>query len=642
MMRSKHALCVIMLFFSGISSLWLPLRAQSGFDLTPLRYHPAQIQAWEKAYSASQSILPSRKNNHRLQLPFFEDFSQSYALPDTTKWERYSGAFINNTYAFEPPSVNVATLDGASGRGIPYQYGSSVTRARGDSLVSLPIDLSGFSDKNNIVFSFYWESGSPGAQNNPDFQDSLVVQFRDTGQRWQTVWDTLGGIRFDTNYTFEAIALTDPIFFHEDFQFRFYCVGNNTASNFDIWHIDYIRLDDGRTTSDSLTNDVAFSYAVYSLFSGYSAIPFEHLASDSSLLANPSAYQVLRSNDQLFAVGNEVQLYARQAPQTIFDSLSFNSIINQPRVPFAVSSNNVVDSATKLQQPADLVCRFSILNDSFDTIAVNDSIELESRVDNYFAYSDNSAELTRRLSSDSLAVPFVLPVSDTVQGIYINFVPGLDSTAGEDFKVALWQGRTDQNNRRRPGNLLYNSANLEVPEFRPGDWFFHELPQGFVLPARDTFFVGLIRENSDLFVGCDLNARPVEDTAGPMPLDRFWVFESRTNSWNYWAEDVCTPMFRVATGLPTLPEDTIPYEVDTSSPGDTTSMKRLWEQDEALKVYPNPARHQLWLSMPASTPKGEWTLFALDGRRLGSGLWQGLPKQEIALPSLIEGMYYSA
>ena len=76
-----------------------------------------------------------------LELPFWEDFSTSSLVPDSTKWLIGENVNVNRGRGLNPPSINVATFDGTDMNGIPYSDLNIAGEA--DSLVSQPINLSG-------------------------------------------------------------------------------------------------------------------------------------------------------------------------------------------------------------------------------------------------------------------------------------------------------------------------------------------------------------------------------------------------------------------------------------------------------------------------------------------------------------------
>src|SRR5687767_9650007 len=77
----------------------------------------------------------SHSNNLRATLPFIDDFSTSYILPDPNKWIG-AQTYINGTYPVDPPTIGVATFDGLKSNGMPYNMGGNLNPQPADTLTS--------------------------------------------------------------------------------------------------------------------------------------------------------------------------------------------------------------------------------------------------------------------------------------------------------------------------------------------------------------------------------------------------------------------------------------------------------------------------------------------------------------------------
>ena len=142
-----------------------------------------------------------------LSLPFWDDFSSSQLIPDSSKWLVGADVNINRGRGLNPPSINVATFDGTNQYGVPYS--DMDLRGEADSLVSQPIDLSTIPIglKSTLYFSFFWQKKGNGEI--PEKEDSLRLQFKDLNGIWATVWNAVGG---DTLYidTFKQEIIQIP------------------------------------------------------------------------------------------------------------------------------------------------------------------------------------------------------------------------------------------------------------------------------------------------------------------------------------------------------------------------------------------------------------------------------------------------
>lgn len=125
-----------------------------------------------------------------LHLPFVDDFSNYTGFPNPILWQdRY--AFVNRTFALQPPTIGVATLDALDENGEVYAYADG-TSFQADFLTSNPIRL----DRNftlnremrisdSLYLSFYYQPAGGSLSgvewerlgNRPESYDSLILEF---------------------------------------------------------------------------------------------------------------------------------------------------------------------------------------------------------------------------------------------------------------------------------------------------------------------------------------------------------------------------------------------------------------------------------------------------------------------------------
>ena len=131
--------------------------------------------------------LPLRAELH---LPFVDDFSNYTGYPNSSLWQdRY--AFVNRTFAIQPPTLGVATLDALDENGNVYANADGAG-FQADYLTSQPIRLDYNFTLNremrvsdSIYLSFYYQpaGGSlAGVEwerlgNRPEGRDSLILEF---------------------------------------------------------------------------------------------------------------------------------------------------------------------------------------------------------------------------------------------------------------------------------------------------------------------------------------------------------------------------------------------------------------------------------------------------------------------------------
>ncbi len=132
-----------------------------------------------------------------ITLPFFDDFSQNKtSIPNPKLWIN-GGVGINNNFPINQPSVNVATFDSRNLAGKPYNFSNKFAYGTTDTLTSVAIDLSGLAAKDSVYLSFYWEAKGLGEL--PDSDDSLVVSFKDSTNKWNIIWTQIGGFKTTDN-----------------------------------------------------------------------------------------------------------------------------------------------------------------------------------------------------------------------------------------------------------------------------------------------------------------------------------------------------------------------------------------------------------------------------------------------------------
>jgi len=120
----------------------------------------AQLTEVRTTYPNYNSQLNTRttEDSTAIQLPFWDDFSRSEYLPDTSHWVDSDNVTIYSGIGIEAPSVNVATFDGLNSFGNPHS-GSDLFEGIGDCLKSRFIDLSGVGIADSLYISFYFQNG---------------------------------------------------------------------------------------------------------------------------------------------------------------------------------------------------------------------------------------------------------------------------------------------------------------------------------------------------------------------------------------------------------------------------------------------------------------------------------------------------
>ncbi|MDD4395734.1 MAG: T9SS type A sorting domain-containing protein [Bacteroidales bacterium] len=144
----------------------------------------------KQIYQKSQSQSKKTTKAGSLQLPFVDDFSNYVGYPDSLRWEDRQG-FVNRTFALQPPTIGVVTLDALNENGEVYPHADRVG-FEADALTSLPIRLDMNFNLNrpmrladSLYFSFYYQPAGGSLSglewerrgNQPEQHDSLVLEF---------------------------------------------------------------------------------------------------------------------------------------------------------------------------------------------------------------------------------------------------------------------------------------------------------------------------------------------------------------------------------------------------------------------------------------------------------------------------------
>ncbi|HOS17078.1 MAG TPA: T9SS type A sorting domain-containing protein [Bacteroidales bacterium] len=157
--------------------------------LTGLHANMAIKQSFDKFNDLHQKTISKFIYYEAINLPFIDDFSNYTVYPDTILWIDKQ-AFVNYSFAVNPPSVGVATLDAVDKQGEIYAHAQKESFPA-DSLTSRPIRLDSIfypfakalSAADSIYFSFYYQPGGgigkPWAKlgDAPESSDSLVLEF---------------------------------------------------------------------------------------------------------------------------------------------------------------------------------------------------------------------------------------------------------------------------------------------------------------------------------------------------------------------------------------------------------------------------------------------------------------------------------
>jgi hypothetical protein len=488
------------IFCCCLYCLLLPWAGNAQEHTAPLNYNPF-VQA---AAPKTRPHLLMRPTT--LSLPFFDDFTIDDLFPNPNLWIAGQQVYINNTMGRNPISRGVATLDGLSQYGVPYDTLNPYTLRYADSLTSMPIDLSSYSPADSIYLSFFYQPQGNGFA--PKTTDSLMLfMLRENGV-WVKAWSMQGTAVAPFTQVMIPVALTD--YLHSGFQFRFVNkVSIGLADN--VWHVDYIRMNAHRSIHDTAVNDIAFSEEAGSMLQDYTFMPYRQF------MANPSGARAAQQTVHIrnhYGSGQSV-VVTRVGKET----QSSLPLDNTSSTPWAVGSyaDAVIpmDVYSNTAPQGGLYDKVVFQNQIFLNPAPagqpqdNDTIIQRQVFDNYLAYDDGTAEQSYFLNlfpslPGKVAIDFNLNQPDTMRGVAIYFGRQVPMASNKFFAVQVYKniafnGGTDQ--------LIYQEENL-LPGYvdTVNHFWVYKLETPVVLPAG-VFYVGIMQPafSGSLYYGLDVN-----------------------------------------------------------------------------------------------------------------------------------------
>ncbi len=443
-----------------------------------------------------------------LSLPFFEDFTSYDLYPDAAKWVE-NQVYINNTMCVSPVSRGVATFDALNPLGLPWNPFSNSAFNFADSLTSKPIDLSTYSAADSLYLSFFYQPQGNGFY--PLRDDSFMLFLRDRYGNFKRTWKIEGSSV--QPFTQVMIPITDSLYFHNNFQFRFV---NIAALNYSdaIWNLDYIRLDAHRNIGDTAIGDVGFSSSPTFLLNDYTAMPYRQF------YANPSAERASSYKDSVHNL-TSAQTITHHFSAT---DLGSGTVLQAPTTATATlpatSTHGLTNTAyTTTVSPGSAFQKVVFENKFWFESTTgtgtlpNDTIVKQQVFDNYLAYDDGSAEQSYYITllptlPGKISIEYHLNVPDTMQGMAIYFGRQVPSASYKSFDIQLYSSLAGVNGASAD-HLIYQQydCNPGYPDTINHFWVYKfETP--VPLPAG-TFYAGVFMpaESGDdsLYFGLDMN-----------------------------------------------------------------------------------------------------------------------------------------
>lgn len=559
-----------------------------------------------------------------LTLPFVDDFSQGKVFPEESLWES-SGAFVNTTMAYHPVTIGVATFDGGSRTGYPYNMVAPLTWGGGDTLLSKSIRMDStagnvLTPDSNVFISFYYQPQGRG--NAPETEDSLVLEFFRSDSLWIHGWSSPGYEPGPDTLRFRLaiVQVTDPLCFFSGFRFRF----RNYATQggfLDIWNLDFVRLDKNRNASDTLFNDVAFVSMSSSLLNDYQQVPWTHFyPNQAALKANTFYNSIVNLDNSLKNLHYAYEIFQHPGAGTpIYSHPDLPDNIDP--VSFAVYTPHVQpDFSFSFPAVSGDSVAFTLvnaLNTTPDFNRTNDTIIKTQLFYNYYARDDGSAENSYGINElgGKIAYKFSPFMSDTLQGVFMYFVRTLEDVSQRTFKMTVWDASGADG---KPGNILYQAPEV-TPMYRdwPNAFYYYDFPVPLFIDILQNpdVYIGWEQNTEDLLnIGLDSNKNAKEsmyfNTTG------IWYQSIINGSW----------MMRPAFGKP------IPDGINSGTLTiPENSLHKTWS------VFPNPTQEYISIDWKNEKPE-QWTVEILNliGTRLISCIGS---KEMISLGGLPMGIY---
>jgi hypothetical protein len=470
---------------------------------------------------------PSSSLNSRLQSdtvvidlnegPFFDDFSSSENHPDSSLWLASGNITLSEDVGIQPPSINVAALDGITATGSPYSPGVTIVDSV-DALTSQFIDMTTISPSEwpGIYISFFWQA--EGRAELPDSRDSLVLRFKDANNQWVNVWSVTGGRQLRSNrfnieiFPISAFSSDQNPMFHDSFQFSFQAYGN-PSSAVDFWLIDYVQLGADRRLDDTSFFDQSWTSLPSSILGNYTAIPLEHVQENpfDSLWSSTLGYANLRLLPLGLFPASITAVVRNAVTEVPVDTLNFPDNEDFPNSDRVEASPNNYVFLDHVSNPArtDFVNSYlssvqdsSVILESFfqitsanNLVTTNDTVSSRLTFDDFYAYDDGTGEDAIRLfqASGQLAQRYVVRSADVLSAIEAYFPP-ITATSSGTLRLRVWAS-----DRGVPGNILYEdpvdrTAN-QIAASRLNEFTTFEIDE---INVQDTVWIGYVQSSVDL------------------------------------------------------------------------------------------------------------------------------------------------
>jgi len=553
------------------------------------------------------------KTVHPLTLPFFDDFSRYTGYPNDSLWlDNY--VYINTGMGVNPPSTGVATFDGLNSYGLAYDPGSAAGHLPSDTLTSNYIDLSSYKDKDSVYLSFYYQPQGLGEGPNPE--DSLILEFKpdsvpvpyDTSSNpkgwnkniWIETWSIGGGnpVSPFKQVMIPIRTIKNANLFQNNFQFRFRNICNHSG-NLDIWNVDYVYLNKGRSKKDTAEEDVTVYEPSNSLLKRYTSIPWRHFVADTT------DYNI-----------DSIHIYTHHIDTTGPSFVNFNyqikslsdnfTTINSPSPPpvnnvnqnefqdYTIRANHIKNFTPK--NPDSVVFQVKTMATNGATektlYRINDTASHIQNFNTYFAYDDGTAEQGYGPSGSqngaSVALKFNTYMPDSLFGIGIHFNQSISDVSLDFFNLMVWSSINSSNASTGKDDTLARIVDV-FPQYVKHTNGFYYFPFAKPVPVGTTFYIGWTQiSDYVLNVGFDRNfslSRTGNDSILFVQQDGLW----------YKSKQLGVPMIRAFVG-----KKPVFAGIDNSD---------ILHENFSVELFPNPNQGIFSIKLPE---QGKYMVELLD------------------------------
>ncbi|PKP46297.1 MAG: hypothetical protein CVT95_07215 [Bacteroidetes bacterium HGW-Bacteroidetes-12] len=522
-----------------------------------------------------------------LTLPFLDDFSQNWHFPNENLWQDIH-VHINSSFPINPPSYGVATFDGLDSAGFPYNF-MPTSYGEADVLTSQPIDLSVVID--SVFLSFQYQPQGNG--NRPEIQDSLRLEFfRKADSTWVRAWGVPGA----ANRPFQKVMIYVGSDFHNnEFQFRFKNFAT-LSGNVDHWHVDYVYLNDNRTSADTLLNDVALITNHFSLLNQLTAMPWDHYKTDTIGLMREVMPVSYKNNFNITydvfykyevsdnnGAGPVVEVY----PTGVASKNAFAySTLTEPQAVYQITPSFLNDFTFPTDNAVNKVFQiknYFDINPFVDDNQKNDTVKSFQVFGSYYSYDDGSAELGYGVQGvgAKLANQFTIKKTDTLTAMQIYFNPIRDNISAESFKLTVWSSLN-------PEVIVYQQNDFFFPTYSfTNELLLYELATPLILPAG-TYYFGYEKITAPfLNVGYDVNTNT---------RNKIWY-----NSQGTWLNPSAS-----------IPNGSLMLRPVFGTTGDPISSIKENAVISDFKIFPNPATNYVYFEQIGKTQLLEFKVELID------------------------------